>query len=318
MLSLAEGLAAQETSATATAPAATETTAARGTTRTATATSEDGAPAEEGTRPEGEAREASPEATRRPPASEVRNMFANVVRRYPPEVATILTLDPTLLSEPTFLARYPDIGEFVATHPEIRHHPRYYLREFEEQSVPPRPRSMAEELMEAIATVFGIGLVVFGVMFLIRTLVEQRRWSRLSRTQAEVHTKILDRFSTSEELLTYIRTPAGTKFLESAPIPLHAEKPAPNTPLGRSIWSIQIGVVLAAAAVGMLLVSLRLDKESAEDMFAMGMIAFCVGTGFVGSAAVSLLLSRRLGLWQMPQEPESGATNRVDDAGFVK
>ncbi|HJX29810.1 MAG TPA: hypothetical protein VJ885_18055 [Thermoanaerobaculia bacterium] len=41
-----------------------------------------------------------------------------------------------------------------------------------------------------------------------------------------MHNKILDRFNTTEQLLEYIRTPAGSKFLESAPIPLHVERPA--------------------------------------------------------------------------------------------
>jgi hypothetical protein len=39
-------------------------------------------------------------------------------------------------------------------------------------------------------------------------------------------------------------------------------------------------------------------------MFSLGMIAFCMGAGFVASAAVSVLVSRRLGVWQ-PQESDA-------------
>ena len=121
------------------------------------------------------------------------------------------------------------------------------------------------------------------------------RWRQLSRTQSEVHNKILDRFGTSSELLEYVRSPAGTKFLESAPIPVRAEEqPRPSAPQSRVMLSIQVGVVVTAAAVGMLLVSLRLD-EGADGLFALGAIGFCLGAGFIASALISLFLSRRLG-----------------------
>jgi hypothetical protein len=70
--------------------------------------------------------------------------------------------------------------------------------------------------------------------------------------------------------------------------------------MARVLWSIQIGVVVAVASLGMLLVSFRLDGETAQGLFVLGAIGFCVGAGFIASAAVSLALSRRLGLWEPP------------------
>lgn len=307
MFALADGMYAQEAASTATAGSTAERTPS-----TATSTAEAGADESDAT-----PTQTGPAENEQPNSAVVRERFGNVIRAYPPEVSTILSLDPSLLSEAAFLARYPRIAEFVASHPEVRNHPRFYLAEFDHEMSRP-VRSASAQMFDAVGTVFGISVVVLSIMWLVRTLIEQRRWSRLSRTQSEVHNKILDRFSTSEELLTYIRTPAGTKFLESAPIPLHAERATPNTPVSRSVWSIQLGVVVAAAAIGMLLVSFTLEKDAAEGMFAMGVIAFSIGVGFVASAAVSLLLSRRLGLWQAP-DGEGVAVNRtVDDAGFVK
>src|SRR5213592_3592158 len=61
--------------------------------------------------------------------------------------------------------------------------------------------------------IFAIFSTIVGVLiWLIRTLVEQRRWSRLSRVQTEVHGKLLDRLGTNEELLRYIDTPAGRRI----------------------------------------------------------------------------------------------------------
>jgi hypothetical protein len=44
----------------------------------------------------------------------------------------------------------------------------------------------------------------------------------LSKVQTEVHTKIVDRFTANDDLLAYIQSPAGSKFLESSPIHLDA------------------------------------------------------------------------------------------------
>lgn len=233
---------------------------------------------------------------------EIRNQFSRLLSQSPSELATILVLDPTLLSNEAYLAGYPELARFVAAHPEVRRNPRFYLSGFR---IPGEGGRVFDVIIEMVGVGFIFVFMGFAFFWLVRTVIEQRRWSRLSKIQTEVHNKILDRFSSSEELLQYIRSPAGTKFLESAPIPLHAAQ-APNNPsLTRVMWSVQIGVIVAAAAVGMLLVSGRLEKDAASALFAMGVIALSVGAGFIGSAVVSVLLSRRFGLWQPLNIPAS-------------
>ena len=227
---------------------------------------------------------------------DVRSDFSALLRKSPSELATIFVLDPTLLSNDAFLAGYPELARFVAAHPEVRRNPRYYLEEFAHADNDGDFGGILEPIL--IASVFGV--IALAVAWLIRTLIEQRRWSRLSRTQSEVHNKILEKFGTSEALLEYMRSPAGSKFLESAPIPLRAEAAAPSAPIARVMGSIQLGVIVAAGAIGMLVVSGRLEKEAAEGFFALGVIGLCIGGGFIVSAVVSLALSRRLGLWQDP------------------
>ena len=282
LLSPAAGLAAQEE------PAAVETAAAETAVETPTEAADTPA-----TPPP-----AAAEAVRG--SHEIRSDFSSVLRQHPPELATILALDPTLLSNEAFLTGYPEIARFVAEHPEVRRNPRYYLA----GSLPRPESSSLDDFLEGLAIFATFLLIAVALAWTIRTIVEQKRWSRLSRTQAEVHNKILDRFGSSEELLEYVRTPAGARFLESAPIPLHAERPAPSAPqsapLTRVMWSIQIGVVVAVGSLGMLLVSIPFDGEGARALFVFGAIGFCVGAGFVASAAVSLFLSRRLGLWELP------------------
>ena len=237
------------------------------------------------------------------PRQEVRDQFVRLLTQHPPEVAPIVALDPTLLSNDPFLARYPELAQFVAAHPEIRRNPHYFVQELP-NPLAFRRHSTWQDVVEAIGIGFVISLIGFILIWLVRTLIEQRRWSRLSQTQAEVHNKILDRFGSTEELLAYIKTPAGSKFLESAPIPLHTEVARPSGPLTRVLWSIQIGLIVAAAGLGMLLVSGRFDRETAQGFFAMGTIAACVGGGFILSAIVSMVMSRRLGAKPLPDEAE--------------
>jgi len=237
------------------------------------------------------------------PREQVREQFVRLLAQHPSEVAPIIVLDPTLLSNDPFLARYPELAQFVAAHPEIRRNPHYYVQEMP-NPLAFRHRSSWQDAVEAIGIAFVMLLVTFVLTWLVRTLIEQRRWSRLSRTQAEVHNKILDRFGSTEELLAYVKTPAGSKFLESAPIPLHVESAGPRAPMPRVLWSIQIGLIVAAAGLGMLLVSGRFDRETAQGFFAMGTIAACVGGGFILSAIVSMVLSRRLGAKPLGDEVE--------------
>lgn len=245
---------------------------------------------------------------------EVFQAFNSLLRRNGTTLGTILSLDPTLLSNPVFLAEYPELARFVAEHPEVRHDPRFYLRGF---PLPGDREGMIDRILEPLLVFLGFALFALGLAWLVRTVIEQKRWNWLSRTQREVHGKLFDRFGTSAELLEYIKTPAGSKFLEAAPIPLQAEGAASHPPLSRVMWSIQVGVVVAAAALGLLIVSGRFTGEAGRELFAMGVITLCIGLGFVASAAVSIVLSRRLGLWP-PPSGETAAAERFDDPGSVR
>jgi hypothetical protein len=225
-------------------------------------------------------------------SEELRGQFTTLLSRSPSELATILLLDPTLLSDAAFLARYPHLAKFVAEHPEVRHNPRYYLGDFRLPGE--RGNGVLADFLQGLIIFATFLLIAFAFAWLVRTLIEQKRWSRLADTQSEVHKKIMDRFGTSAELMEYIGTPAGSKFLQSAPIPLHADSAPQNAPLARVLWSIQIGVIVAAAAIGMLIVSGRYADETGQTLFALGVIALCIGGGFIVSAALSMFLSRRL------------------------
>ena len=151
--------------------------------------------------------------------------------------------------------------------------------------------------MEGFAIFMTMGLAALVLSWLVRTLIQHRRWSRVSKVQAEVHSKLMDRFATNDELLAYIGTPAGQRFLESAPLAVDTAQQSAGSPAARILWSVQTGLVVAAAGVGLWLVSNYTQKEVSQPFFALGILAISVGTGFIVSAVVSLVVSRKLGLW---------------------
>lgn len=232
-----------------------------------------------------------------------RAQLIEVLNSLPPQVGKTLKLDPTLWSNQAYLANYPALASFINAHPEVTHSPAYFLEEIWIPS-DPRPETVSFRMWNQVLETISIftGFAIFGgiLMWLIRTIIDHRRWSRLTRTQAEVHNKLLDRFASNEDMLKYINTPAGQRFLESAPIQIEGPRSI-SSPAGRVLWSVQVGIVLAAAGVGLKLISwTAIDKDVVQPLAAMGILGMAIGAGFIVAAAASFVLSRRLGLWQAP------------------
>jgi hypothetical protein len=137
---------------------------------------------------------------------------------------------------------------------------------------------------------------------LIKTLIDQRRWSRLSKIQTDVHTKLLDRFSSNEDLLAYIQSPAGRKFLESTPISVDAPR-ALAAPISRILWSAQAGAVLTVLGIGITIVSRTTLEEVAPPLAAIGAVILALGIGFLVSSVLAYALTRRMRL--MPDQHDA-------------
>ena len=237
-----------------------------------------------------------------------REELRETLHRLPPEVGRVLKIDSSLWMNQPYVDNYPQLAAFIAKHPEVARNPQFYVKGLwipTYDEAPPDTASvrMWRELMEGFFILFGISISIFTFTWLIRRVIEHRRWSRLARVQADVHNKLLDRFQSNEDVLRYIQTSSGRKFLEAAPIPLDAEPRAVSAPVNRMLWSIQAGVILGAAGIGLEIVSMNVEKEVASALSALGVLAIAIGAGFIVAAAVSYILSRRLGIWQPPVLP---------------
>jgi hypothetical protein len=230
-----------------------------------------------------------------------REQLERILERYPPAVGRVLKLDPSLMANQAYMAPYPLLSTFIAAHPEIAHNPGYFLENVNAPNAfynDPKWHQR-QEFYALLAGVAGFiaFLVITGILvWVIRTIVTSRRWTKISKAQFEVHSKLLDRFTSNEDLLAYMQTSAGRRFLEAAPVRLPDEPRSMAAPFSRILWSVQAGVVLLLTGVGLLYVSSTFIDEPAELFRVIGVIALALGGGFVVSAGAAYVLSRRLGL----------------------
>jgi hypothetical protein len=263
--------------------------------------------------PEASAQTPKPEQRRPAPgpvtqmdAQGTREALMRILENHPPAVGRVLKLDPSLMRSESYLASYPELRDFLAQHDEVPQNAQYFLEgvRLAQNENNYQPRSQKLELVGGIlagfAAFIAAGIILGTLIWLIRTVLDQRRWSRLSKIQAEVHTKLMDRFSSNDELLTYVQTPSGRRFLESGPSPLQESGPAMAAPVARILWSMQIGAVLLVTGLGLLFLSGRALFEAQEFFYIAGCMSTAVGAGFLVSAVAAYVLSRRLGLLDRP------------------
>ncbi|HLK63157.1 MAG TPA: hypothetical protein VKU19_06935 [Bryobacteraceae bacterium] len=247
-----------------------------------------------------------------PDAQRTKDELSNLLGHYPPALRGALALDSSLLTNQSYLAPYPALVSFLSTHPDVERNPSYYLSDgrpgSQDHGAP--SSEVWREVVNALEAFAGFGLAIGVSVWLIRTIIDYRRWSRLAKVQAEVHAKLLDRFTANNDLLAYMQTPAGAKFLESTPITLDSGPRSVGAPLSRILWSVQGGLVLVAGGVGLEVVSSRFSDDSSQPLHALGVLGIALGLGFVISAIVSYMISHRLGLIETPP-----SASRIDPAG---
>jgi hypothetical protein len=247
--------------------------------------------------------------------------------RLSPTLTSVVAHDPSLLSNQEYVSRNnPQLAQFLAAHPEVVRNPEFYLftrldgqggrrdqvlqravwpelPQSENNANSYNPNSSLRIVMDFLGPLLGVSVFFGALIWLIRQLSENRRWSRIFKLQSEVHGKLIDKFSSSQELAAYMETEAGRRFLEAAPIPVGFEKEqrVPNA-LARVLTPLQIGIVLVLLGLGCYLLRAA-STDTNIPMLVLGTLALMPGLGFIISAGVTWVLAGRLGL--MPENPKA-------------
>ena len=238
--------------------------------------------------------------------------------RVSPTLAEVVARDPSLLSNADYVSRNnPELERFLQAHPEIAQNPDFYLfnnlhgeheqpSEMLERKLWPQMSNQQSSGIDRDLLSDGLPFLVFvcmlaAVLWLTHVLLENRRWGRIFKLQTDVHGKLIERFGTSQEVLTYMSTEAGKRFLEATPIAVGFEHQAPvPSPVARVLTPLQIGIVMTLLGVGLL--ALRHSISGGSDaLLVIGTVVLMPGLGFIISAGVTWMLARHLGLM-----PESG------------
>jgi hypothetical protein len=245
--------------------------------------------------------DAAPAAVDHRSAEETRQRLRDVLEQYPPSVAQVLRLDPSLLTKPEYLTSYPSLAVFLAQHPEIAHNPVFFLGDARLNGADGGRSQAIRAVQEAMAGLafFLAFMTLLGVLvWFVRAGIEFRRWLRATTIQTDAHMKLVDRMASNDDLMAYIQSPAGQRFLASSPVAIDTVPSIVGGPLNRILWSVQAGLVLAAAGVGLWFAKTSVIEEAAQVLHVVSLLAIALGVGFVLSALVSYALSRQLGLME--------------------
>jgi hypothetical protein len=251
------------------------------------------------------------------------------VSRNNPQLAQFLASHPEI-------ARNPDFYLFTKLDPRDRRRDQVLERRVWPDLVPaPAPvqsyqgfaddqssRNFQLAMMGKRAEVLrqSLNMLVTGVVFLCilavlvwlsRAFLENRRWNRVFKLQSDMHGRLIEKFGSSQELLAYLETDAGKRFLEAAPMPadFESKQRIPNA-AARVLTTLQIGIVLVLVSVGLFAVR-NAGAGTEMPAIVLSVLILMPGLGFIISAGITWVLAGRLGLI-----PEHRATQNKLDPPF--
>jgi hypothetical protein len=249
--------------------------------------------------------------------------------RVSPQLANVVSSDPSLLSNLDYVSHSnPELAQFLSQHPEITRNPSFYLFQdlkqpgqrpydilepkegFERHYVDQRP--VAERVMNDVAPLIALAICAIVAMWLIKLLVESRRWKRVFTEQSAIHGKLIDKMASSQELMGYMETDAGKRFLEATPITTESGSQRMPNVVARVLSTTQVGVVMSLLGAGLL--GLRNSVgDGTTTMLVLGMVSLMPGIGLILSAGITWILARKLSL--IGDVPEHNAAAALDLRG---
>jgi len=233
-------------------------------------------------------------------AHETRDRLREVLNQYPPSLGQVLRLDPSLMSNPAYLAPYPTLAAFLAQHPAVAHNPAFFLGGPQGGDFTDRSRliGMLNDVLIGVLVCSFFITALFVIGGIARAVMAHRRWLHATKIQTDAHTKLVDRFASNEDLLAYIQSPIGQRLVSAAPAAMEPDVHFGITPapLSRILTSIQVGVVAAFGGSGLWIAKANVLDEIAQPMQVIAILAIALGAGFVVSALLSYGLSKQWGL----------------------
>ena len=158
---------------------------------------------------------------------------------------------------------------------------------------------LANDPLESLAPIFVMIGMFSMVSFIVWVVVNSRRRSEMIKAQAEIQSRLLERFGSAQEIREYLESDAGRKFQQSATI-------EPSRPHGRILGAMMSGIILLSLGVGFLLVrGAFTDPGDLQGFTVAGAIFSSLGLGFLLSSLAAFFLSKSWGLFNGKEEPHA-------------
>lgn len=112
---------------------------------------------------------------------------------------------------------------------------------------------------------------------------------KLVRLHYALQDKVLDKLGTSPEAIDYMNSDAGEKMFALA------TKERAN-PYARILTALQAGAVIGLLGIGFLVIPSLVPHEGSEAFTVIGVLALCLGLGFITSSGAAFVVSKKWGL----------------------
>jgi len=143
--------------------------------------------------------------------------------------------------------------------------------------------------MSEIAPVFALIAMMTAGLLVVRMAIENGKSKREAEAQLQLHTRLIDKFGSPRELLDYLQSDAGKKFLTPATV-------QKIMPYKRILGAAQAGIVLTFVGAAFWLIRGSFDQEEMRAATFLGGVTLAFGLGFIVSAILAHVLSRKWGL----------------------
>lgn len=147
---------------------------------------------------------------------------------------------------------------------------------------------MSPQESEMIAMMVVMPTMFLGIGWVFKMGYANARQKRAAAMQSELQRRLLEKFATGEELTAFMNSEAGRRFSDF-------ELVEATGPYAKILGSIQVGIILTLAGIGVLVVDQTIPIGG-EGLAFVGILGLTIGVGFLLSAAVSHRLSKAWGL----------------------
>lgn len=143
---------------------------------------------------------------------------------------------------------------------------------------------MGHDVLVPFIVFFTIGWIAWVVFSSIRR-------HQIAKFQAGVQMKVLEKIDSSQSLLAYAQTEAGSQFLDS----LAVERAERANPYKNILSGVRAGIMLIAFGAALLSLHSIAGDEAQANTF-IGTLSIALGVGFELAAGATYFLSRSFGL----------------------